>query len=175
MEQLPERHIECSDCKKPIVTCYTEVVGKTIHRIGMCKDCPILWNRLHGTPLHEPRIEGVTTAELCCGSCGTTANEIRMGGHVGCGTCYEVFENLLIQELTAAERAIYKAQGAKRPAPLHLGKIPGQVLHMNPAQHLLSLHQALGETLSREDYEQAAWLRDQIKALTEEKENHEEK
>ena len=36
---------------------------------------------------------------------------------------------------------------------------------------LVALHQALHETLSREDYEQAAWLRDQIKALTEGKDH----
>jgi protein arginine kinase activator len=175
MEQLPERHIECSECKRPIVTCYTEVVGKTVYRLSMCAICPVLKNRLHGTPLHEPSLVGVSTSELCCGNCGTTAGAIRMGSLVGCGTCYEIFENLLIQELSAAERALYKVQGAKRPAPLHLGKVPGQPLHMNPAQHLLSLHQALGETLRREDYEQAAWLRDQIKALTEETKDNEEK
>jgi protein arginine kinase activator len=40
-------------------------------------------------------------------------------------------------------------------------------LAINPSSRLLALNEALKETLSREDYEQAAWLRDQIKALTE--------
>ena len=56
-----------------------------------------------------------------------------------------------------------------------MGRTPGQAVAINPSLKLLALHQALNETLSREDYEQAAWLRDQIKALTEGDETNEQK
>jgi protein arginine kinase activator len=36
------------------------------------------------------------------------------------------------------------------------------------------LNEALNETLKKEDYEQAAWLRDQIKAITEKTEQSDE-
>ena len=50
---------------------------------------------------------------------------------------------------------------------MHRGRQPGTLKKIDPSSRLMSLHQALNETLSREEYEQAAWLRDQIKILTE--------
>ena len=97
-----------------------------------------------------------------------------MGANVGCSTCYEVFSDLISQELALEER-LPATQKGKRPTAQHTGRQPGQVAEVNPALKLLALHQALNETLAREDYEQAAWLRDQIKALTEGSQNDEQK
>lgn len=175
MSDLPERHLECSDCKKPIVVCYTEIVGKMIYRLGMCADCPILKQKLHGQQgallsLEESQAQGLT-----CGSCGTTADEVLMGVPLGCSLCYEVFEDLLIQELQLANRLMQKISGLKKVSPLHMGRLPGQTGEMTAAMKLSALHQALHDTLSHEDYEQAAWLRDQIKALTQDDKKEEEK
>lgn len=172
MEPPLERHLECNECKKPVYVCYTEVVGKTTYRVGMCKDCPLLRQKLQGQ-LHAGDVESGGTG-LACGNCGTTADEIKMGALLGCSLCYEVFETLILSELQARgkiaqSKISQKSNGSKKNVPLHLGRAPGQVAEMNPAAKLLSLHQALHETLGREDYEQAAWLRDQIKALTDEK------
>jgi protein arginine kinase activator len=167
MEQSPERHIECGECKKPVAVIYTEIIGKTIYKLSMCSDCPILRQKMYGSHPVPCGTEAIQ-AGLCCGTCGTKADEVKMGANFGCSNCYEVFENILTQELTASERLPQKTKGAKRPMPIHLGKLPGQASTLNPALKLLALHQALHETLSQEDYEQAAWLRDQIKELTEE-------
>ncbi len=48
-----------------------------------------------------------------------------------------------------------------------MGRAPGEKIEISPSLKLIALNEALSETLSREDYEQAAWLRDQIKKLTE--------
>ena len=45
-----ERHLECSECKKPIVVVYTEIVRENDHRVGMCVICPLLAKKLHGQP-----------------------------------------------------------------------------------------------------------------------------
>lgn len=172
MEQLPERHIECSECKKPIVVCYTEIVGKMIYRLGMCADCPILKQKLHGQPLHLSEEEAKASG-LACGGCGMLADEIKMGATLGCSLCYEIFEELIIQELQTANRLPQKVAGLQKTASLHLGRLPGQIGEINPATKLRALHQALHETLAREDYEQAAWLRDQIKVLTEDERKNE--
>lgn len=162
-----ERHIECSECRKQISVIYTEIVGKTIYRIGMCQDCPILRQKLYKIP-HELQPQTLIEAGLCCAVCGTNANEIKMGALLGCSNCYEVFNELITSELVNSERFPQKIEALKPMDTLHLGRMPGQPLEINPALKLLALHQALNETLGREDYEQAAWLRDQIKALTEE-------
>lgn len=167
MDELPERHFECSECKKPVVVCYTEIVGKMMYKMSMCSDCPILRQKLYGQMAHLTK-EEAQKAGLSCGGCGLTQDEIKMGSSIGCGLCYEVFEDLIIQELATGNRIPQKALGGKRVASLHVGRLPGQKAEVNPAIKLLALHQALHETIGREDYEQAAWLRDQIKALTEE-------
>ena len=112
-------------------------------------------------------------ASLSCGSCGLTVDEVKMGARLGCSNCYEVFEDVLVQELLTRGRISPKFAGVKRVAPLHLGRIPGETLEISNAMKLLALHQALHETLGQENYEQAAYLRDQIKALTVEEEKKE--
>jgi protein arginine kinase activator len=164
-----ERHFECSGCKKPVSHVYTEIIGKMTYRIGMCSDCPVLRKKLYGNAATV--IEGVKDAELVCGNCGTTIDEIKMGAPLGCAGCYEVFQETIVTELTTTDRLAQTVLGVNRSEPLHLGRLPKEDIEVNPALKLLSLHQALHETLSREDYEQAAWLRDQIKALTQEKEH----
>ena len=93
-----------------------------------------------------------------------------MGTPLGCSVCYEVFDDVLLTEMLAAERVPPRLASAKKAMPLHLGRSPGEMQEMSPSIKLLALNEALNETLKREDYEQAAWLRDQIKALTEKEE-----
>lgn len=104
---------------------------------------------------------------MCCGSCGTTLEEVKRGHRLGCMECYDVFGDLLLSEMLAANKLSPRVSAAKKSVPIHIGRAPGESLAINPSSRLLALNEALRETLSREDYEQAAWLRDQIKALTE--------
>jgi protein arginine kinase activator len=168
MEPVPERHLDCSDCKKPISVHYTEIVGKMIYRIGMCSDCPVLRQKLCGLEYAQKNGQAQALAVLTCGTCHTSSDEVRMGSQVGCSLCYEVFEDLILQELASLDRLPQKNQALKKTMPLHVGQKPGQSQEITPAMKLLELHQALHDTLAKEDYEQAAWLRDRIKALTQE-------
>lgn len=164
----PDRPLECSECKKPISVIYTEIIGGNMTRTAMCADCPHLQRRLYGTPIHHQAIEGqdITTG-LACGNCGTTLESLRVGIPLGCSVCYEVFDDVLIGEMLASEKIPPRITPAKKSIPIHIGRAPGEVQEMNPSLRLLALNEALNETLRKEDYEQAAWLRDQIKALTE--------
>ncbi len=177
-DKTPERPLECSECKKPIAVYYTEVVGTNITRTCMCGDCPELQKRLYGT---SEKTAGQLPAErktgLACGNCGTTLENIRVGGAMGCSECYQVFEDFVLSEIQAMGKLPARLLNAKKTLPIHIGRSPGETKEMDPSLRLLALNEALNETLKREDYEQAAWLRDQIKALTEtpEKKNDERK
>lgn len=166
-DKLPDRPLECSECKKPISVIYTEIVGNIITRTSMCADCPHLHRRLYGTPTHAPAGVQGTAAGLACGNCGTTLESLRFGLPLGCSVCYEVFDDVLIGEMLASEKIPSRIAMAKKSMPVHIGRAPGESQEMNPSLRLLALNEALNETLKKEDYEQAAWLRDQIKALTE--------
>lgn len=166
--QLPDRPLECTECKKPIAVRYTEIVGNNITHTSMCNDCPILRIRLHGTPhLEYSPGQQAIGAGLACGNCGTSLNAIRMGAPMGCDACYEVFDDILIPEMLAAVRIPQRFENSKKSMPVHIGRSPGEVKEINPSLRLLALNEALDEMLKSEDYEQAALLRDQIKALTE--------
>lgn len=173
--KLPDRPLECSECKKPISVYYTEIVGNTINRICMCSDCPELQRRLKGaSSLSSAENAQENATGLACGNCGTTLEALRVGNPLGCSVCYEVFDDVLLGEMLAAEKIPARITTTKKSIPIHIGRAPGEAQEMNPSLRLLALNEALNETLKREDYEQAAWLRDQIKALTENPEKFDE-
>ncbi len=165
---MAERPLECSECKKPITVRYTELVGKSCLEVEMCESCPVLQQKLQGPPQKK---EGTVVAgagqSLCCGNCGTTLDSVRTGHPLGCQECYAVFADILEHDLIAAGRVHQGENRKARSLPLHSGRTPGEVVKDSPAIRLVALNEALVETLGREDYEQAAHLRDQIKALTE--------
>jgi protein arginine kinase activator len=136
----------------------------------MCAECPVFQQRLHGSALLPPLREGLAEAEagLCCGNCGTSLESVKMGNPVGCSECYCVFSDMLVSELIAANKIpshIKKEILAKKSQPIHLGKTPNKPLTIPSSSRLTSLNEALNEALKKENYEQAAWIRDQIKDL----------
>lgn len=176
LEQEPERPLECTECRRPIAVHYTEIVKDTMTHTAMCSECPVLRHRLHGIPhTDQPRDKAESSAGLACGNCGTTLASIRVGTPLGCEVCYEVFNDIIIPEMMAANKIPARIATNKKSVPIHIGRTPGQSQEINPSLRLLALNEALSEMLKSEDYEQAAWLRDQIKALTEKRQEQDEK
>lgn len=168
---MTDRPVECSHCKKPLKVDYKEIVDASIICTQMCADCPVFQQRLHGHTQPNAQREGSTETEagLCCGNCGSSLESVKMGNPVGCSECYSVFADVLISELIAADRIpirIKKDILGKKTQPLHLGKTPNKPLTIPSSNRLAVLNEALNEALKKENYEQAAWIRDQIKDLT---------
>jgi protein arginine kinase activator len=169
---MPDRPVECSHCKKSIKVIYKEIVTSSIVCTEMCSDCPVLQQKLHGQMAEPKKREGLpeTGAGLYCENCRTSLESIKMGNPLGCSECYAVFADVLISELIAADKLPARIKRdilAKKTQPLHLGKTPNKPLTIPPSSRLTTLNEALNEALKKENYEQAAWIRDQIKALTE--------
>lgn len=162
-----ERPLECTACRKGIKVLYTLVIHDTITEQVMCGDCPELKKRLQGSSTFEASDKKGAETGLACGTCGTTLEMVRTGHVLGCTTCYTVFNDFLIQDLISQGLLPERVEKQKKTIPLHIGKIAGKVHAMNTSLRLLALNEALEETLKREDYEEAARLRDQIKELTE--------
>lgn len=139
-------------------------------RTVMCADCPHLERRLYGKIRKEVQVgEDEKQAYLACGNCNTTLEEVRTGHLLGCASCYDVFADVLIHDLTKSERISHHLPNGNRSSALHMGRSPGEASEISPTLRLIALNEALDETLIREDYEQAALLRDQIKDLKKEK------
>lgn len=165
---MPERPLDCGECKRPLAVCYTQIVGDKVSRVMMCAECPHLERKLYGTIRKEPSLEtSQKETALACGNCGTTLEEIRTGHELGCSNCYDVFAEVLIDELVRSGRISHHLTSNKKTMPLHVGRAPGEVAEISPTLRLIALNEALDEMLIKEDYEQAALLRDQIKNLKE--------
>jgi protein arginine kinase activator len=165
---MTERPLECCECKKPITVKYTEIIGNNIVHTHMCEDCPILQQKLHGSS--SPNFANVKTemsAGLCCGTCETTLEDIRTGNALGCEECYDVFAEVLILEMQSAHKISGRLFSDKTTSSklIHIGRSPKETAEVNPSLRLIALNEALNEVLRKEDYEQAAWLRDQISEL----------
>lgn len=175
-KKKPERPLECSECKRPITVIYTEIVGDLMTQTSMCAECPELQKRLKGVA-HDFKCgtQEEVSAGVACGNCGTTLDAVKMGSALGCPNCYELFGDIILSELKEAENLPQRLSVTNKSSTIHIGRIPGETLEITPSLRLLALNEALNETLKREDYEQAAILRDQIKALTESESNHDAK
>jgi protein arginine kinase activator len=138
----------------------------------MCADCPILQGRLYGISSEAKGKVPNTEAGVCCGRCGTTLLAVRTGGLMGCSECYTVFEEAIASEMISTGKIsnrMRNMQESSKKQTLHAGKTPDQKVDLTPANRIVSLNEALKEALKKENYEQAAWLRDQIKAITDER------
>ena len=99
----------------------------------------------------DARYEG-----LACEQCGMTYAEFQKCGMLGCANCYQAFK-------TPMTALLQRVHGNTQ----HAGRVPGGV-HSGTSIRLNidRLKQKLQRAIADEEYEQAAKLRDAIRALT---------
>lgn len=95
------------------------------------------------------------TKTIKCPNCGMSIEEFRKSSKIGCYLCYHTFEGYF--------KSIFKQiHGSTR----HVGKRPEKLdKKLKKISQLNSLQLLLQEAISIEDYEKAAKLRDEIRAL----------
>jgi protein arginine kinase activator len=98
----------------------------------------------------------VPVTDPACTNCGLTFSAFRENSLLGCPQCYTAFEEQLAPLLERAH------EGATH----HVGKVPHRAgAGEQRQQRLLRLRKRLSDAVTAEDYEQAAKLRDEIRAL----------
>lgn len=91
-----------------------------------------------------------------CPSCGFTFNKFLKLGKFGCAECYEVFES----QLDEIFKRLHNGNSE------HTGKIPasyGSTLKIK--KEIEELRKQMKSSIEQENFEEAAKLRDQVKAL----------
>lgn len=101
----------------------------------------------------EPVDDGM--GDVTCEQCGMTYAEFQKCGMLGCAGCYKTFK-------TPLDALLQRIHGNTQ----HAGRIPGSVRSgVSIRMNIDRLKQRLQKAIAEEEYEQAAKLRDSIRAL----------
>lgn len=159
-----DEQIACQECSKQKATIHlTDFVDGKPVQMHLCEECyaaqkglpPLSQSKLFAQLISAiaPDLQKVTDEE--CPNCGISYMEFRQTLRMGCPEDYEVFEEPL-QEL------LLRLHGAEQ----HVGKIPvGRAQKGTRQVRLDALQRELTEVVSREDFEEAARIRDEVKKL----------
>ena len=165
--------MQCQICKKNDATIHlTEIVDGVRSETHICQDCAqsegiivknqmpineLLSNLLASQPADD-EISGLSGLAKECPDCGFTLDHFKKEALLGCPNDYEVFGEEL--------RPLIKR--AQDNNSTHCGKVPSRVPVMNKNKiELVNLQKELEISVQKEDYEQAAMLRDKINVLKE--------
>lgn len=142
--------------------------GKNDMSINLCESCAVKNGFQIGqeNSIHIPALleklknykKGLNTADLnvVCHNCNTTLAEVKKHGTVGCGQCYEYFDEYISSRFR--NPAAPQTKGDNR--------FPVREV-ISQAEYKKALEKKLQQAVSIEDYESAAVIRDKIKALVE--------
>lgn len=163
----------CQECRKrPAVVTVTMVVNGQKMQMHMCEECarkktdlsellidanlPLqqLLGGLLGQAGHGHAADaGASEIEKRCPSCGSTYEQFTQTGRLGCSECYTVFGDQLRPMLRRIHGSV-----------VHQGKVPSRTGgDLKAKKEIIDLRSALQKAVAREDFEQAARLRDEIK------------
>lgn len=142
--------------------------GET-YEIHLCTDCakalgysdmfsslPSSFASILNTVYREPKLSAIGNKVLHCETCSFTFEDIARTGSPGCPDCYRVFADKL-------QPLIYKIHG--RAA--YSGKIPKNATEETKIDFKIDLlKQQLNRAIDDMNFERAAQIRDEIRALT---------
>lgn len=157
--------MNCEMCKKNEATVrYTEVVNKKIIKMNLCEECA----KKKGVTIQSPftiadLLSGLADLGLraeedlkkVCPGCGLSYIDFRKTGRLGCDSCYKAFEKSLQGLLETIHRST-----------THVGKVPSRArMEINELTMLKDLEAKLCAAVEKEEFEEAASIRDKLQAL----------
>lgn len=158
--------MQCCICKeKPATVHLTQIVGDKMQKLDMCEDCAkakgindptsfAMADLMLGLGAAQ-EVEQAVGLELKCPRCGFSQADFKKTGRLGCPECYKTFA----EGLAGLLKTMHK--GTR-----HIGKSPEALRQTREkADRLKTLQKKLNKAIETEDFELAAQLRDQIKAL----------
>lgn len=161
----------CQLCKQKDATVHlTQIVDDEMKKLDLCETCAkqkgvndptgfslaeMLLGAAGAEASPSPEPETAPGTELKCGRCGLTQAEFKKHGRMGCSDCYATFAASLDTLLKGMHKGIR-----------HKGKVPaGMRKALDQQATLDALSARLQAAIAAEDFEQAARVRDEIKAI----------
>jgi|SRR5690625_1190475 len=166
--------MECQEChQNPATIHFTQVINGEKNEIHVCEKCAIEKGYIHhkeepyslhhllsglfqfDTDLMQQNQPDKKPA-LACDNCGMTYRQFAKIGKFGCSQCYATFNKRL-------NPLLRRVHGGNT---MHEGKIPKrQGTSIYQRKQLRDMRENLRKLIEEEAFEQAAEVRDQIKAL----------
>lgn len=160
----------CSVCGEPATVHLTDIVNRKKRQSHLCEACARERNLISDDPapqlnlqpllqlimgqmgLLEPE-KSAHPAGLTCEECGLKYAQFKANGRLGCPHDYDAFRPTLEPLLDRIHRGL-----------THAGKVPAAVRKKSSSRGASELRRRLAEAVAAENYEDAARLRDAIRA-----------
>ncbi len=161
----------CDHCKKNEATMHVTVFengGK--NEWNLCSECAQRLGVMPMNPFSFGDLFQQTTAdippEISCSCCGTTLADLKKTGLVGCEHCYHDLRMGIMPIIRSVQKTTHHI--GRTPVGYDAGALLEQFEDKADLNELQILQNDLSEAIAKEDFENAAVLRDKIKALKEE-------
>ena len=174
----------CDICKKREATVHlTEVINEEVNELHICEECAKskgaqmqqhfgIADLLSGlVDLPHDSLPKKKRIHIKCPSCGMSYNNFKKIGRFGCADCYEAFKRALYPLFKKIHGVSYRAgkepgnREKKRPLPPK-PVIAKKTLKPGPdIEDSQALKARLARAIELEEFEEAALLRDKIRAI----------
>lgn len=165
----------CERCNKNDANVYiVKVVNGVKHEIRLCEKCAkeqeSLSFNFDGNMITPFNFQNLITGimdyisespsssahnDMICENCGTSYNEFKKLGILGCSECYKTFSSIVNPMIRRVQRDMD-----------HVGKLPVKSgKELIEKKRLLKLKEELQQAILVEEYEKAAELRDEINKI----------
>jgi len=166
--------MQCQECgNKPATLHFTKIVNGEKTEFHLCDSCArdkgeLIPGTTNGFSIHnlisglldfDPKspssLGNVNHSTLRCEECGISYAQFSKMGRFGCSSCYVFFAERL-------EPLLRRIHGNTS----HVGKVPKRSAgHIQTKREINQLKKELTDLIQREEFEQAATIRDQIRNL----------
>ena len=157
------------------------------HVLHLCAECA----KNRGLPIDKlpallvllsgPKSKNDTGSSLTCPKCGRSIKSLNENGLLGCADCYDTLREELLPVIKRAQGGRIRHTGRRpegwiKPQEKAEETVSMPIVHEEPhtpVNPIETLRAELKAAVEREEYERAAVLRDEIRALTTAKEEDE--
>jgi len=161
----------CDKCNKNTATIhFTKIINNHVEERHLCETCakennyldftfevPFSFEKLFTGLIDSMPEDSGKRRVVACPKCGLTYKKFQEVGKFGCAKCYEVFE----RNISSLLKGIHGHN-------THQGKVPINTKDKIVQKKAIeSLKLELEKSIEKEDFERAAYLRDEINRLKE--------
>ena len=168
----------CQNCGKNEATTHLkQIINGDMAESHLCSDCAAhlgYSDMFSGFGLNLSGLFGGLLGDMMpslgagnaprCPKCGTAFSDIVRDGKVGCSECYRTFYDKLLPSIQRIHGKIKHSGKTSQSAP-------AEEKVQTTAEKIEKLKEAMNNAVAAQEFEQAAKIRDEIKALEEGGEN----